>query len=93
MIWRIVLQAGAMGALDPATLRALAQAVANGAAASQQDSQELELARTILQAPNAATSALINQLSQMQMQSQHASYQQQVQQPLLEADSVWSLLD
>lgn len=74
-----VLQAGAVNALDAGTLRALAEAVLNGAASSQQDGQAAELARSILHQPNAVTNALVNQLAHLQMQqNQQLNLQQQV---------------
>ena len=71
------LQAGAVNTLDAGTLRALAEAVLNGAASSQQDGQAAELARSILHQPNAVTNALVNQLAQLQVQ-QNQQFQQQV---------------
>lgn len=75
------LQAGAANTLDAGTLRALAEAVLNGAASSQQDGQAAELARSILSQPNAVTNALVNQLAQLQVQ-QNQQLQQQVRMPL-----------
>ena len=73
------IQAGAVNALDTVTLRALAEAVLNGAASSQQDGQAAELARSILHQPNAVTNALVNQLAQLQVQqNQQLNLQQQV---------------
>ena len=75
----VSIQAGAVNALDAVTLRALAEAVLNGAASSQQDGQAADLARSILHQPNAVTNALGNQLAQLQVQqNQQLNLQQQV---------------